>query len=532
MLKTLCNVEKLGTHLDENLSENLEKYSQILGDYLSDYKKKFVLEKVDKIVARLAYDEALEYLKDVMEGKLHYDMPKIFIENKHSGVAGISRKDRELEKYWFENEQVINSEKEFKTDETYFNFLRFISSVNVHDSIGIDYEDAFSILEKLDKINSDFTEKYSFAPEVKPVLDEIKSCIKDMTTIIISSISCWLNELNDNNNEQEFKKPVLLDFISKVKKKFDIVEKYEAEKALKLWDSLIAILQATDEAKHEINLKYEELENMLTLLKSEITDFVDNSIVLDSDDIKIMESRLTKILDKTLMAAWITDNYIPEKSGEIDNLMEMLESKIFRMLYDSMNSQKFNDSKFQKEWTAWNIIFKLIWKPGESRFGTNIDKMMKSKNITISDGHYADACLILESIIASGNGDADNSTQNDAFYESSIYNAVGHCFLLAYDLFKLIKDNANSTNGNLSHELTFTMEKLTKILRFNVLRICKQRITLEGTILKTLLKQSIEKLEDIYDFLGNNSSLNKVEFYKFGSERKLLRRFGKTLVIE
>ncbi len=528
MLKNIYTDEKLGKYIEQNLRDNLEKFVKILGDYLSDYKKIYVLKKVEGFVARLAYNDALEYLKDVMEAKWHYDMPTIFIENKYSGVAGISRKDRELEKYWFENEKIINAEKEFKAGQVYSDFLQFKSNTNVNDSTIIDYEEAFSILEKLDRLNTDFSEKYEDTPEVKPVADEIKSCIKDMTTIIISSIDNWLNELNDSNIDPKLKKAVLLAFISELKTKFNIVEKYETEKALKLWNSLISTLQATDEPKKTLILEYEELDKMLTILSAEMAVFVDKSVVLDHDDITILESRLTKIIDKSLMACWITENYIPEKSGEISNLMEMFESKIFKMLYDCMNSQKFSDSKFHKEWAAWNIIFSLIWKPGESRFGTNIDKMMKSKNLEFSDGDYANACIILESISVNLSS-ANVGTENEGFYKSSIYNAVGHIALITYDLFKLIKDKINGSYGNLSHDITFTMEKLTKILRFNIVQTVKLRTTVEGLILKKLFKHSIAKLDDVYDFLSENSTLNKAEVYKFGSERKLMKRFEQTL---
>ena len=210
-------------------------------------------------------------------------MPQIFIDNKCSGVAGISRKDREIEKYWFEKENFINAEKEFRTNQIYSDVLRFKSSLNVFDLTILNYDEAFNILEKLDKFNTDFTMKYSDVPEVKPVADEIINCLNDMTAIILNSIDCWLIELKDSIINNESKKAILLDFVAKLKTKFESVEKYDADKALKLWESLISALQATDDQKKTISLDYDEMEKMLMLLKSEITEFVDKSVLLRSN---------------------------------------------------------------------------------------------------------------------------------------------------------------------------------------------------------------------------------------------------------
>ncbi|MCK5347551.1 MAG: hypothetical protein KAR20_29280, partial [Candidatus Heimdallarchaeota archaeon] len=117
MLNTIYSDEKLGKYITQDIRDNLKEYVKSIGDYLSEYKKSYVLSKADAFVASHAYDEALSYLKDVVEGKYHYDMPQIFIDNKCSGVAGISRKDREIEKYWFEKENFINAEKEFRTNQ-------------------------------------------------------------------------------------------------------------------------------------------------------------------------------------------------------------------------------------------------------------------------------------------------------------------------------------------------------------------------------------------------------------------------------
>jgi len=372
-----------------------EAFIREMGEILADPKKAEVLKKVNALVKKYEYQNAINYLEEVLAGKREQDYPKRLLNEELYSYKSLKSKKKELVRIYTHNKNLIEANKKFLPIEQ--DVKEFTKS---HDSLSPTKEDWDTARDKIEKVLN-FKENNEDVYAIEKGRFRIRNKIDDaLSTLAEYGYYFYKDEigkLKQSENKDEIKKYLdkfntdsALETLKRASEDYYNSLQYEIKRLKARYEELVkkSLPQQTNIAQMLRNSYQQEI--------AILNQFINKTKLTAQDTLRTGE--VLAALSAAWQAKWLVEVSVTDKKGEIKLKSDAFEQKILRWLVQTSKSADFNQPQIKAGWRAWCVLFSLFYPPGESSTGSKIKRLFEKYANKITANDLANAWVILKGL--------------------------------------------------------------------------------------------------------------------------------------